>query len=166
MRRLLCLLVLLLPTIGWCQWKVEVEWDEMTDRRSATAYTANSDGHRLLFWFPEDGGTRITINLARGQFDFLPKEFSRDQLPIYRVDGEAPVDLKSVGGDLQLRFSERAMGWKVADNRRQLPPSLIKVLSGKRILVRYVDGDGEKHDIVFPLAGADRAYKLAAELQQ
>jgi hypothetical protein len=165
--RLVLAVLLLLPSAGWCQWKVEVEWDEMTDHRSATAYTSSSEGHRLLFWFPQDGSARITINLTRGQFEFVHKEFSKDQFPIYRVDREPPMDLGKLRNELELRSAdETAIGWKVADKRLQPPLSLAKVLGGKRLLLRYIDSEGTQHDIVFSLEGADRAYKLAAELQQ
>jgi hypothetical protein len=165
MRTLLALL-LLIPTVAWCQWKVEVEWDEMTDHRSATASTKSAEGHRLFFWFPKDGGARITVNLARGEFEFTRKKFHKEQLPIYRVDSEPPVDLNNLASQLQVRVADEAMGWKMADRRSQPSGSLVWFLAGKRMLLRYFDDDGEQHDISFPLQGAERAYKLAAELQQ
>ena len=165
MKVLLSLLLLLMPAIGWCQWNVKVEWDQLTDRRSAGAYTPNAEGDTLHFWFPDDGSARITIKLHRSTFDLDPTQFSKEQLPIYRVDREPPVDLNSLKEKLQIRTSDEggAIGWNVADKRLGQPPTLV---AGKRLLVRYIDGEGEQHDLVFLLDGADRAYKLAAELQE
>lgn len=162
LRATLWCMLLLACGSTWADWEVRVEWDPMTDKRNASAWTITEDGHRFGFWFPDDGGVRAT--LSRGAW--AVQGFHEQLLPQYRVDREPPVELLNANTDLQVKIKGDAMGWQASADRSKPSAELRAILSGKRLLVRYFDGGGQQHDVSFTIDGADRAYKLAAELQQ
>lgn len=139
-------------------WKVEIEWDPVTDERSAVAYTTIAGGHRLGIWLPGDGSVRASLNTG-----FAPIEL-RDQPVLTRIDADQVVDLHANREALQVRSADHdAVGWRIGRSRDD--PVLQQFLAAKRLLIRVHDSEGKPRDLVFDLAGVDRAYQLAAELQ-
>ena len=97
-KAVVCWTLLLAFGSAWADWEVRVEWDPMTDKRKASAWTISEDGHRFGFWFPEDGSVRATLNRPQ----FALRGFHEQLLPQYRVDREVPVDLLNAKTELQV----------------------------------------------------------------
>ena len=110
------------------------------------------------------GSWLSTKNLPRPPFSLT--RFNEERLPQYRIDHEVPVALSGQAQTRQIKTAESAMGWRVERRSAPLSGELSRVLAGKHLLLRYYDTDGQSHDVTFSLDGAERAYKLASELQQ
>ena len=150
------------------QWKVEIEWDQMTDEAASSASTKNAEGHWFGVYRTKDGSIRATITLGSGEIfsRSFGRKFNESRLPIYRVDKQKPIDL-SQWADGEVKSSPEAVGWRVAD-KMEWPPKgrLADLISGQRLLVRYTDGDGEERLTEFTLTGAERAIRLAFDLMK
>jgi len=150
------------------EWRVDVGWDPLTDKREAMAYTEDDKGNRLFFYRADDGSIRATVNLVKT--GYLPTRVDDKAAPIYRVDRAAPVDLGTQREALAVRYDGPTFGWRVSDNAAW--PSkgpLASLVAGKRILLRIgvveVGEDASKPtDFVFDLDGAERAVRLMVEL--
>lgn len=143
------------------QWYVEVLTDPISKQPILEARVLTQDGYGFKLM-------RLNDNSIWGEFD-LPRSsqamLTSDQLPVYRVDRNDPIDLEELkkletGSEPTLyRIAGRAIQFIIWGDARQgfIPPMLRQMMLGENIYVTYYTILGEQLQAELTLRRANQA---------
>ena len=144
--------MLSLPCSVLAEWTVETHSsDENTGITVPVAYTKNQDGYSLEIY-------QDSVNAVRGRFT-LPGllRFMDKSCPTYQIDRNVPVN-RSINEALCLsggNWAEFILGYNT--NQHITSPSLLSIMNGITITVRFKLENGDYRDTTFSLDGSKRA---------